>query len=319
MSQAKVEEVKDKSKTLKVSKDPNKKFCKTCEKELDKSKFGKGRGSCKECEKGKREISLKNSGPITCNQCGETKDPSQYYISNRSRCIECVSGNYIQWGEDNPEQKKATYQAYISIEENHQRKLETDRIYRETYPEEKKARDTAYREAVKDNPEYKQKKLESNNNYRNNSRENNPSFVINEKICRKINDLVHDKRVVKNSTINYFGCDKEHFRKWIEYQFNENMSWDNYGIYWNIDHVLCMKCFEFETEEEPECKECHFWMNLRPIEKIKNCQKKSSVVDFDINYHNHVVNTFVDKHKINKEFLSISFEEVSKRILKEKK
>jgi hypothetical protein len=43
-----------------------------------------------------------------------------------------------------------------------------------------------------------------------------------------------------NHTIHYLGCDMEDFREWIEAQFKQGMSWNNYGE-WHIDHIIPLK------------------------------------------------------------------------------
>jgi len=42
-------------------------------------------------------------------------------------------------------------------------------------------------------------------------------------------------------SIEYLGCNIEEFRKHIEDQFIEGMSWDNYGVDWQIDHIIPIK------------------------------------------------------------------------------
>ena len=40
------------------------------------------------------------------------------------------------------------------------------------------------------------------------------------------------------STIKYLGCTFNEYSEYLENQFNENMSWENYGEYWEIDHII---------------------------------------------------------------------------------
>lgn len=59
---------------------------------------------------------------------------------------------------------------------------------------------------------------------------------------------------------------KEH----LESQFDENMNWDNYGSYWEIDHIIPQNLFNITTVEDKEFQICWSLKNLRPLEKIAN-------------------------------------------------
>jgi len=64
-------------------------------------------------------------------------------------------------------------------------------------------------------------------------------------------------------------------KKWIEWQFNSNMTWENYGSYWHIDHVI--PCSQYELN-----KDVFKWNNLRPLEKFKNLSKNNKIIQNDI-------------------------------------
>ena len=49
--------------------------------------------------------------------------------------------------------------------------------------------------------------------------------------------LKNDKEM---SSAEYLGCNIETFKKHVEQQFTEDMSWENYGE-WNIDHKIPLK------------------------------------------------------------------------------
>lgn len=62
------------------------------------------------------------------------------------------------------------------------------------------------------------------------------------------------------------GCTKEYLAKHLESKFDENMNWNNYGSYWEIDHEIeLFRCHDVEDFELIN----HF-TNLRPLEKNKN-------------------------------------------------
>ena len=81
-----------------------------------------------------------------------------------------------------------------------------------------------------------------------------------------------------NKTIKYLGCTIPFFKKWIEYQFKDNMNWENYGL-WELDHVK--PCSSFLLEKEEEQLKCFNWTNLQPLWKIDNI-KKGGIVDINL-------------------------------------
>jgi len=63
-------------------------------------------------------------------------------------------------------------------------------------------------------------------------------------------------------------------KKHLESQFDSNMSWENYGSYWSIDHKMPTS---FATTEK-ELWELYFLDNLQPLEHRTNISKGNRVV-----------------------------------------
>lgn len=55
----------------------------------------------------------------------------------------------------------------------------------------------------------------------------------------------------------------------LEAEFDENMSWDNYGTYWQLDHIKPLSWFNLETE----FLDAWALSNLQPLESSKNASK----------------------------------------------
>lgn len=68
----------------------------------------------------------------------------------------------------------------------------------------------------------------------------------------------------------YFGLDIENLRKWFEYQFNEQLSWETFAKNWQFDHIIPVTYFD--SEDEKELKMCWNFTNLRvePLQLNKN-------------------------------------------------
>ena len=56
----------------------------------------------------------------------------------------------------------------------------------------------------------------------------------------------------------------------LENLFDENTNWENYGSYWELDHIKPKNTFTYIDAEDKEFKECWALSNLRPLEKILN-------------------------------------------------
>lgn len=48
----------------------------------------------------------------------------------------------------------------------------------------------------------------------------------------------------------FFGLDAENMRQWIDGQFTNGAQWDNFGQYWQFDHIVPLTCFDFGNEAD---------------------------------------------------------------------
>lgn len=67
----------------------------------------------------------------------------------------------------------------------------------------------------------------------------------------------------KGSILSLIGCSMDFLKNHIENQFSEGMTWDNYGVFWNIDHII--PCSFFDLSIEDHQRMCCFYKNLRPL------------------------------------------------------
>jgi len=59
----------------------------------------------------------------------------------------------------------------------------------------------------------------------------------------------------------------------LEKQFTQEMSWDNYGTYWHIDHRTPVAVFNFNRPEDIDFRICWSIRNLQPLEAKANIRK----------------------------------------------
>jgi len=63
----------------------------------------------------------------------------------------------------------------------------------------------------------------------------NPLLRLQDSITSIIN---HHLKSKSKRTNEYLGCSYEEYSLYLEKQFTEEMTWENYGTYWEIDHTI---------------------------------------------------------------------------------
>ena len=76
-----------------------------------------------------------------------------------------------------------------------------------------------------------------------------------------------------HSAIELLGCDIEYYKQYLEQQFQHNMTWENHGILWEIDHIKPCALFDLTNVEEQ--KRCFNYTNTQPLYKSDNRSKGS--------------------------------------------
>lgn len=111
--------------------------------------------------------------------------------------------------------------------------------------------------------------------YHHEVRKNNINYVITQNMRSRIHiALCNSKKKLNTNT--YLGCSIEYFRKWLEFQFDSLMNWNNYGSYWEIDHVK--PCASFDLTDEKSQLECFNWKNCSPLKAKTNRSKKDKII-----------------------------------------
>ena len=96
------------------------------------------------------------------------------------------------------------------------------------------------------------------------------------------------------SMSNLVGCSYKNYLKWIEFNFTSEMSWDNHGSIWHIDHVLL--CHLFDHSNENDIKTCFNWKNTRPLLAKINLARKNIDIK-DLLNHEIKVDYFIKKNQ----------------------
>lgn len=116
---------------------------------------------------------------------------------------------------------------------------------------------------------------------------NNKNTISERDVKRKQEDLTYDINCKTIKSIGgvlagrsrssmYFdvlGYSTIQFKHHIETLFSENMTWDNYGTYWELDHIIPKSKFVFNSTRDLQYKICWSMLNLRPVEVDYNRQR----------------------------------------------
>lgn len=204
------------------------------------------------------------------NKCAKNKDGLQY------KCKDCQKASYYE----NHEHNLAYDRQRTHTEERVKYKQQYDKQYYQENVDKKIAYAKQFYKEHKENwkltEEQKQKKKEyfiknkdKINEQKRILRASNPVRRISETISSSIySSLKGDKQNYHWENLVNFNLQqlKEH----LESMFDSNMNWDNYGSYWEIDHIIPINTFNFTSFNNEDFKVCWSLINLRPLEKIAN-------------------------------------------------
>jgi hypothetical protein len=104
--------------------------------------------------------------------------------------------------------------------------------------------------------------------------------------------LTNSKKSEK--TLNLLGCTLDFFKAWMEHQFTPEMTFENHGTVWHIDHVT--PCSSFDMTDEEQQKICFCWKNMQPLTGPDNLSKNGKVIPELIEKHKKKVKKFLKIH-----------------------
>lgn len=162
------------------------------------------------------------------------------------------------------------------------------------------------------NKEYKQKNKDDISNYNKNynienrktiqdrhtkylkdRRKTNPQYKISLLLRNRMKKTLKYKQGMVNKLI---GCDKNTLMSWLETNFIGDMTWENQGKLWHIDHVIPCKMFNLEDENQQRI--CFNWSNMRPLYALENLKKKDTLYCKDLLNHSIKVYNFSKQNNI---------------------
>jgi hypothetical protein len=227
-----------------------------------------------------------------CTKCGVT-DETVEFCKNRNNCKPCKSNIDKQYRENNKETIKQINKEYY---QNNKEKIKEysknwySKNSEKIAPVKKQWYLNNQDTVKKSRQKWKENNEEFNKWYMNEYIKNKYHTNINYRIKTILNKRIRDYIKKDKKTLEYVGCNIPFFKKWIEYQFDEHMSWDNMGSYWEFDHVI--PCASFDFSNEKDIFKCYNWTNIRPLESKENIIKKDKYLNDIINNHYKLVEQY---------------------------
>lgn len=169
----------------------------------------------------------------TCCRCKQQKDPSLFAKRSDSKdglnysCKECVNRRAREKWKEHYERSKEYREAYMRDPKNWKRKMELTKIRR--------------KKRYHEDPMFRLHVCVSSALYRH---------------LTKSKRQKHWEKVV--------GYSIDELKRHLESQFEEGMSWENYGL-WHVDHIKPVNTFSFSSPTDEEFKKCWALSNLRPL------------------------------------------------------
>lgn len=106
--------------------------------------------------------------------------------------------------------------------------------------------------------------------------QNDPKYKTIRNLRNRLWYALKNKDWTKTSTFSeYIGCVPDQLFSHIEKQFTKEMSWDNYGKIWEIDHI---EPLSFAVDDQDLYRRSHY-TNLKPLLVKDNRQKYNHIVD----------------------------------------
>jgi len=235
-----------------------------------------------------------------CTCCELTKEIDKFFSTNK--CTDCRKEYMKMYKNKNKEKIQKTGKEYYqqnlaTIKEKQDNYRKTHKTNAKEYKKEyyaknkemicnltKKYKENNREKVIIANIKYRKENAEKITNSRRILRQKyseDPRFRIMHNTQSRVRHYLKSNGQTKNiKTEELIGCNNQYLKEWLEYQFDDTMSWNNYGQYWHIDHVK--PCNSYDATCHDDLKECFNWRNMRPLKGSENISKSSKIIPIDI-------------------------------------
>jgi hypothetical protein len=210
----------------------------------------------------------------SCVKCNEIKPLNSFSRCGKSgdgvrgRCKTCVSED--EKTRRDPVRERERHRAYYQA--NPEKLNAKNRVWRHNNRDYVRERDKAYKAL-----NFEQTKVSSRRSYL--KERQSPVHRISHSITACIVQSIRKGSKARRRTVDLLGYSYDQLKTHLERQFQPGMTWDNYGRNgWEIDHIVPVSSFSYETPDDPDFRVCWGLPNLRPLWKADNRSKGAKIV-----------------------------------------
>lgn len=183
-------------------------------------------------------------------------------------CRECQTFSEREWYGKNAEKVKEKSRQY-RLDNIEKIRTQERKIYWENR-EKNLLKCSKYYQKNKNKEKYKKYRRE----YQQQRLRKDPQFYLNHRMGNVIcKTLKGNKNGYRWETL--VGYTSKDLMAHLENQFTPEMSWQNHGSYWHIDHIVPQSWFNYKAPEDKEFRICWDLDNLQPLEAKENISKNS--------------------------------------------
>ena len=256
------------------------KKCTTCEETKPLSEFTKDKrnksgygGQCKPC-KNKRQAKK----PITEKQREKNRIKSRrHYQNNKETLREVMRERNTKYRENNRQKYNDKMR-----DRYHKNKEVINAKRRERYENDPSLREKCSQQARTHYEKNREKYVKKAVDYKRNRRQTDIAYRLQCNVSNAVWYAVTGQRGSKGGkTFDELPYSAEQLKEHLETQFDEQMTWENYGSYWHIDHIYPQSRLPFDSLKHPNFRKCWALSNLRPLEAKENQSKGAKILTED--------------------------------------
>ena len=106
-----------------------------------------------------------------------------------------------------------------------------------------------------------------------------PKLRLRKNIVKAIRKALKKQGKPSKRSFEKLPYDLKQVTEHIEGQFDEHMTWENYGSYWQIDHIYPQSRLLYDSYDHENFQKCWALSNLQPLEASENYRKGNKIID----------------------------------------